>query len=775
MSLATPSAASGEIPIAEDGYTMVQYTAARKKYFESLMLEPFDARVDHEAAWYPEAREIVIKLIELSLWGKDPEPLMMIRPGERLVQPETAPNEPLLYYATALASIAVYGDRAPRTILDQFATAIRLAEDQDYPQYLLAMMRRRHAYYLHLRREDAKARAEEEAAVADYLEAVPQLPTDWETQRMIYSELRIPISEHLPIDLADRLRDGLLADKRVDRCLALTLSGALEIRLAWDSRGDRWGSEVSPEQWDGFEKHLTIARTALMEAWKIDPRRPEAAENMIAVTMGGHGAPGLSARDWFDRAVAAQFDWERAYDKYAYSIYPRWGGSWEQMLDFAFECAATRRYDTVVPAKFIEVAERIAADMHAANTGQEPWPFWLSSEVNATFWEVAERLVAAHPDPKLVKSVRVKMLIIAWLGGQYERARTLLLEKVEWDDAIGKSFCAHKDQVVRECAAFGGPLGEQFLAAEGHAKAGRWDDAAAAYAQLIAMSETYVQETNDVLRRQRRGEVPVTLPDSLEQIARQQLLLAMTQEKIARMMAVFSQGEWTDIAITTDRALDVWRLNGGLASGATKRGPRLSVTSPSQLQLLTPLGQCYEMQGAIDFSDITEAGGAIVYLYLRYHPDRQHMRADEIMFVGDADRVEIEVGTVAAPPRPGAGGVGPTGAEQAIEVPASRAGMAAFRVPMEAQVRFHVQLWYGWVSLRVNDELIAVRRLDEDVKTSKFGQYFGLGTRYSARKGNVYVEHLRMRRLDSTQPPPEIAAGMRQEAVDRIRSSGSGR
>jgi len=62
---------------------------------------------------------------------------------------------------------------------------------------------------------------------------------------------------------------------------------------------------------------------------------------MIAVAMAGEAEPSETPRVWFDRAVAAQFDYYEAYSSLLWSLRPRWLGSHEEMYDFGLECLAT--------------------------------------------------------------------------------------------------------------------------------------------------------------------------------------------------------------------------------------------------------------------------------------------------------------------------------------------------------------------------------------------------------------------------------------------------
>ena len=103
-----------------------------------------------------------------------------------------------------------------------------------------------------------------------------------------------------------------------------------------------WASEVTDKGWQGFNAHLTKARSLLLQAWKERPNLPEAAHDQITVTMAIGGAAGEDCRFWLDRAVEADFDAPDVYRRFLWAIRPRWGGSHAEMLRFGRECLATQ-------------------------------------------------------------------------------------------------------------------------------------------------------------------------------------------------------------------------------------------------------------------------------------------------------------------------------------------------------------------------------------------------------------------------------------------------
>jgi hypothetical protein len=92
------------------------------------------------------------------------------------------------------------------------------------------------------------------------------------------------------------------------------------------------------------------------------PDMPFAAAEMIAVAMAGV-AEGETMRLWFDRAVAAQYDYEYAYTSVLWGLLPRWGGSYSRMLAFGAACARTRRFDTAIPTYLNTAVRQIANEL----------------------------------------------------------------------------------------------------------------------------------------------------------------------------------------------------------------------------------------------------------------------------------------------------------------------------------------------------------------------------------------------------------------------------
>lgn len=191
------------------------------------------------------------------------------------------------------------------------------------------------------------------------------------------------------------------------------IAGAHHRRLAWDARGGGVASTVTDEGWEGFRKHLDLAREYLEAAHDMAPDRPEAAAKMIGVSMGRGEAD--EPQEWFKRAVAAQFDWYPAYRDLLWALRPRWGGSREEMLRFGIACAATERYDTVAPEMLYHAVLSIADDTDYDS-------IWRLDEVYDMLSAAAEAILAERPGAYAANTWRRRLLTIAWRAGDYAEA-----------------------------------------------------------------------------------------------------------------------------------------------------------------------------------------------------------------------------------------------------------------------------------------------------------------------------------------------------------------
>jgi len=286
----------------------------------------------------------------------------------------------------------------------------------------------------------------------------------------------------------DELVAALLDTPGADPWLAHIAAGERNINLAWRARTDKAGYEVTPEQWEGFEKHLKIARQHLVQAWKLHPEYPEAPSRMITVVMGAgedQGAEATSTRGWFDRAVKAQFDYAPAYSSYAWSLRPRWGGSYEEMVAFGLECLNTGRFDTRVPAYFWKA-------LHDASIHESYPEVWRDEGAYANVVRYFEALLARPPGTgRSPEALRTLWLGAASQARQYDEVLRLAGELGDRIDleAFRKEFECEAPLAISEARAATGPLGADVRKAIKLCDDDDIKAAAAAFNELLARNQ----------------------------------------------------------------------------------------------------------------------------------------------------------------------------------------------------------------------------------------------------------------------------------------------
>jgi hypothetical protein len=159
---------------------------------------------------------------------------------------------------------------------------------------------------------------------------------------------------------------------------------------------------------------------------------------MVGVAMAD-GRSGESPRLWFDRAVSARFDYEPAYDRLINALRVRWSGNPSALAGFARACAATRRFDTVVPFMAFEALQQMDWDLidearpRDPETGV-PLPFPETRRPPSVYRTpelydlVAAVLERYRRDPAQADWKRYASLqaAVAYKAGRYEDARRFL-------------------------------------------------------------------------------------------------------------------------------------------------------------------------------------------------------------------------------------------------------------------------------------------------------------------------------------------------------------
>ena len=144
-----------------------------------------------------------------------------------------------------------------------------------------------------------------------------------------------------------------LFDRWPDRSEIWLLKGEAYIKKAWNARGGGYAYTVSDKGWEHFNERLATAEEALEHAWKLNPKDPEIARQMMTVMLGqGEGRDRMEL--WFDRAMVLDPNDYDACSRKLYYLEPKWYGSREAMLDFGRECVQNTNWAGRVPLVLVD-------------------------------------------------------------------------------------------------------------------------------------------------------------------------------------------------------------------------------------------------------------------------------------------------------------------------------------------------------------------------------------------------------------------------------------
>ncbi|VGO20245.1 TlpA family protein disulfide reductase [Pontiella sulfatireligans] len=276
--------------------------------------------------------------------------------------------------------------------------------------------------------------------------------------------------------------DLLAADEKVPGFIQQLADGYAHAEEAWVARGTGWGSKVAEDGWMGFGEHLDEARASLVAVWEAHPELPEAPTKMVMVSMGKSVEPN-EERMWFDRAVAAQFDYAGAYSQLAWALTPRWGGSIAALQSIGDEWLATGRYDTKVPMQYFICAKYIMMD-----SGLTPVNFQRPEEQQKLMKMIRRYQADGTFDESSMQAAVSFVAAAAVLGGNHAMAYELL-ESIDYktSDHFNTSRMgvnSWKDFKV-SAVLQGGPVAEDYEVMCRLRDTGKFAEAEAACARLL--------------------------------------------------------------------------------------------------------------------------------------------------------------------------------------------------------------------------------------------------------------------------------------------------
>jgi len=361
-------------------------------------------------------------------------------------------------------------------------------------------------------------------AMEQYIALSQAIPLDVLHQRAFLSIIRSNYRISLTGDHGLQLFDRLARIGHLDACTIRTGLGMVESSLAWRARGSGYSHTVSPKAWDTFGHHMKNAAIHLRHAHSLDPSRPEAATRMIAVTAASRGSDPDSPREWFDRAVAAQFDWHSAYGTYLNYIQPRWGGSYREMINFARECLETERFDTRVPLYVIGVAQAAIQDAggdHSIIQRLDLFPLLR---------DALEGMMAEPKNDKYRHYHQTLLLTSAWAAGHYDYAKPLLedLPNTSSTQDAWKRLYAQRSTVIDDVRLF-----------------------SSEFAEGIRKGDELLHQQDYVAAIDLYGSFEAPDDPQLQRLLRERLTLAQQAQQ-------FETGEWVDLMF--EESLPGWQV-----------------------------------------------------------------------------------------------------------------------------------------------------------------------------------------------------------------------
>jgi len=176
-----------------------------------------------------------------------------------------------------------------------------------------------------------------EARLADLL-AGPFDPMRSRELTYLYGTLS-EIDDDVPIGQMESVLDDWVAS-RPDAHAAWLVRGKFRIRHAWKIRGGDYAHNVAKDAWPRFYAKIDESAADLIRAFELGSHDPNAAASMIEVTMVRPGYNRHVMEGWYAAALLACPLHVDARENKLFFLTPKWGGSFDEMLEFAEELRA---------------------------------------------------------------------------------------------------------------------------------------------------------------------------------------------------------------------------------------------------------------------------------------------------------------------------------------------------------------------------------------------------------------------------------------------------
>lgn len=166
---------------------------------------------------------------------------------------------------------------------------------------------------------------------------------------------------------------------------------------------------------------FSVFWASLAASWKLNPEVPEPAARLFYEGWQQLSIEGASTQEWFDRIVAAQFDYPVPYERAWTWLGPSWMGSVEESMAFGRGCVATKRFDTAVPLFLVHAIKALAIN--------GDWTRIRNQPENGEVLVALGRGLLAEPSRRGDEARwRSLAAVWAWMGGRDREAADWLAE-----------------------------------------------------------------------------------------------------------------------------------------------------------------------------------------------------------------------------------------------------------------------------------------------------------------------------------------------------------
>jgi len=486
------------LPADQPGYTERDLDNDRVRWVEAHIVEP--ARTfaetpltERQLAFLRDSAVYVDRMFAIG----DRAPIL----AEAAALAAEKPTDPWLLRALAAEFLIARQPDKAAPLAAQALKAIKTSRYPDWFHYMVATTAANAAAAPNAPNQESIEA--EQYALERFLAFIASGYGPFADQRHFYLQHRRPSRSMFPPELMPGFIARLEAIEGGHQWIKNLILGDWYTFKAWEARGNGFAHQVKDSAWPVFFARLHKAEAALEAAHALRTDLPDAAYSMLTVVKGLGEQANHDERFWFDQCVKAQFDYHAAYHSILDNLMPRWGGSHEQMLDFAQECLDTGRFDTRVPYVLIYALEGIRHDFNGKLDFLRDEP-----ELYRVATDLLDRYIAGYQRELKVadnrfrralveyrlRSFPTQRAILAWWAHDWQAGRAALQSiNFELDNESARRLGSPGERLIDELLLYGGPAGQDALAARDALEAGDLPEAArriaAAKAALAAATD----------------------------------------------------------------------------------------------------------------------------------------------------------------------------------------------------------------------------------------------------------------------------------------------